>query len=196
MDSSAQISQPLLASILPNLLADSSLTLGYSLDDPEFYNSYISSVYNTYYYIVGIVVTCVLFFNFLMKALCTVTHSNNHGYIMGHIFALKTVSISLYPTYGEYINYSYGYMTADLPYINKWVGELLSDSSDDTPLGYLLFYTNMSMFSMFLLALFVYLMAVGINYLCFNEGGSSKFKLEKNSQYLKRKEYSRFKAVN
>jgi hypothetical protein len=134
------VSQSLLSTVLPNLLTDSDLTVGYNLDDPEFYNSYMSSVYNTYYYVFGMVVTCILFFNFMMKALCTVTHSSNHGYIMGHIFAIKTVSISLYPTFGEYINYAYGYMTADLPWLNSWLGKLLSDGSDYSPLGYRLYY--------------------------------------------------------
>lgn len=46
------------------------------------------------------IVTIVLFLNFFIKALCTVTHSSNHGYIMGHIFAIKTLSIALYPTFG------------------------------------------------------------------------------------------------
>lgn len=72
--------------------------------------------------------------------MCTVTHSNNHGNIFGHIFALKSISISLYPTYGEYINFSYGFMTADFPWFNSWFGYALSDAADYTPNGYLLFY--------------------------------------------------------
>jgi hypothetical protein len=34
MDSTAEVSQSLLSTILPNLLTDSDLTLGYSLDNP------------------------------------------------------------------------------------------------------------------------------------------------------------------
>lgn len=176
MNTSAQVSQSLLSSVLPNLLTDSDLSLGYSLDDPEFYSSYMNEVYNTYYYVFGIVLTCLLFCNFLMKALCTVVHSSNHGYIMGHIFALKTVSISLYPTYGEYINYCFGYMTADFPWLNAWIGRELSDTSDYAPLGYRVFYESMGIFSMYALPLAVFLVSLGLVYIGFHEK-SNQFKL-------------------
>lgn len=41
---------------------------------------------------------------------------------MGHVFALKVVSIVLYPTFAEYINYCYGFMTADMPWLNAFIG--------------------------------------------------------------------------
>jgi hypothetical protein len=68
-------------------------------------------------------------------------------------------------------------MTADLPWINTWISKLLSDGSDNTPLGYLLYYSNMSIFSMFLLPLVIFLVALGLNYLFFNESGSKQFRL-------------------
>ena len=168
MNSSIEVSQSLMSAMLPNLLISSALTMGYNLDDPQFYNSYINSVYNTHYYIIGMAVTCLLFLNYLIKALCTVPHSNNHGSIVGHVFALKAVSISLYPTFGEYINYGYGFMTADFPWLNSWLGYVLSNDSDDTPLGYLLYYSNISLFSTYTLALVVYLIALGLAFMAFH----------------------------
>ena len=129
----------------------------------------MNSVYNTYYYVVGISVTCLLLLNFLMKAMCTVVHSNNHGNIFGHIFALKAISISLYPTFGEYINFCYGFMTADFPWLNSWFGYELSDGSDYTPPGFLLFYQNMSIFSTYLLPLIIYLFLLSAIYLLFKK---------------------------
>jgi len=45
---------------------------------------------------------------------------------------------------------------ADLPWLNEWFGYYLSDPSDITPLGYSIYYSNMSIFSMYLLPLIVF----------------------------------------
>lgn len=156
LDSSFEISQPILAQLLPNLLNDQAMILGYSLNNPEFYASLVFAVYNTYYYTIGLALTCILFLNYLMKALCTVPHSNDHGYMIGHLFAMKVIAISIYPTFGEYINYCYGFMMADMPWLNEWFGYHLSDPSDITPLGYSIYYSNMSVFSMYFLPLMVF----------------------------------------
>lgn len=127
-------------------------------------------------------VTIILFLNFLIKALCTVTHSSTHGHIMGHIFAIKSISIALYPTFGEYVNYCYGFMTADLPWLNAWLGKMLSDSADYSPLGFRLYYENMTIYSTYWLAVVVFLLGLALNYLFFHKSEASKFKLERDTQ--------------
>lgn len=87
---------------------------------------------------------------------------------MGHIFAIKSLSIALYPTFGEYVNYCYGFMTADLPWLNAWLGNMLSDSADYSPMGYELYYENMTIYSTYWLALAVFLLGLALNYLFFH----------------------------
>jgi hypothetical protein len=137
----------------------------------------------------------LLLLNYLIKALCTVRHSNNHGNILGHIFALKTISISLYPTFGEYINFSFGFMMADLPWLNSWFGYMLSDDSDQTPPGFLLYFSNMSLYSTYLLPLVVLLCALGLAYMILKDNSPRKFQLEKKTQSANRSERDRFTAI-
>ena len=59
-----------------------------------------------------------LFVKYLVKSLLTVPTSHNLGQIIPHILALKTGALILYPTYGEYVDFCSGFMTADLPWAN------------------------------------------------------------------------------
>ena len=141
------------------------------------------------------VITCVLFLNFFIKATCTVPHSNSHGDIMGHIFAIKTISIALYPTYGEYINFCFGFMTADLPWINTWMGNMLSDASDYSPHGYLLYYVSMGIFSTYALPLLVVSLILLMVYLMLKDKAVNQFKLDRKEDRTSRPTNYRLQAM-
>ena len=72
-------------------------------------------------------------------------------------------------TYMEYMDYCFGFLTADLPWLNTFTS-FLSSSSDLSPNSYLLFYSNMTLASTFLSAfglislLAIILLAIG--YIC------------------------------
>lgn len=68
-------------------------------------------------------------------------------------------------------------MTADLPWLNYYISKYLSDSSDSTPSGFLLYYSNMTIFSMYLLPLVVFLLVLACFYFFMGKSDSSDFKL-------------------
>ena len=61
----------------------------------------------------------------------------------------------VYPSYSQLISYCSGFMIADLPWLNKTFGTILSRESDTSPDPYRLFYTSMSIASTFLLPLMI-----------------------------------------
>jgi hypothetical protein len=104
------------------------------LSSPEFYQSYIAvTTVDFPFFIIGAVITGILFFKYLLKALATVPKSPNIGNIIPHILAFKVGALLLYPTYIEYINYCTGFMYADFPWLNKFFGSNLSDGRDYSP---------------------------------------------------------------
>jgi hypothetical protein len=54
--------------------------------------------------------------------------------------------------YMEYIDYCYGFLSADLPWLNTFTS-FMSSNSDLSPNSYLLFYSNMTLASTYLSAL-------------------------------------------
>ena len=84
---------------------------------------------------------------------------------------MKCAALILYPTYSEFINFCYGFMSADFPWLNAYIAQYLVDISDDTPNPYLLFYLNMNIASTYLIALIVigflwftsFLLSIGIS---------------------------------
>lgn len=123
-------SDELRQTLMPNISLQGPVSVDYSLGEPEFYTSVITVGSESYLFIIGIIVTLFLFIKYLVKALKTVPYSPNIGNIIGHVFALKTGGMILYPTYAEYIDFCYGFTTADLPWLNKTFGELFGDISD------------------------------------------------------------------
>lgn len=104
--------------VLPKYTHSGDLRLDYSLDKPEFVATVVKSVNNYWYHLFGVIVVCVLFLSYLMKASCTVPTSEDQGQIIPHILALKAGVLILYPTYIEYYDYCSGYMVGDLPWAN------------------------------------------------------------------------------
>ena len=100
---------------MPKLSQFGDLYLTYPYSDPEFYQSYIRNL-NFNYHIFGLVITVVLLLGYCIKICCFMTRTDDRGSIIPHIFSLKCGALALYPTYAEYVNYCYGFMTADLPW--------------------------------------------------------------------------------
>ena len=90
---------------------------------------------------------------YFLKTCCVMPHSKNRGQIIGHVFALKCGALGLYPSYGEFVSYCYGFMMADLPWFNQQLGEAMGRRDDLLPYPHAMYYTNLSITSTFFLAM-------------------------------------------
>jgi len=75
------------------------------------------------------------------------------GELLAHILLLKSPVLMLYPTYAELVDYCGGFMLADLPWLNNYFASILSEPRDISPKPYLMFFTSLSISSMYLLPL-------------------------------------------
>lgn len=107
----------------------------------------------------------MLFLAYIIKAIATATESDDKGEIIPHIFAIKCAALTLYPTGGEFINFCYGFMMADLPWLNQIIGDSISEPSDFTYPPYRLYYVNMNFASTYLFAFTLYAFAWFISFL-------------------------------
>jgi hypothetical protein len=87
---------------------------------------------------------------YFIKGVVLLPQDFDKGELVSHILLLKTPVLAVFPCYAELINYCSGFMLADLPWLNSFFGELLSDPRDSTPSPYLLFYTSLSIASTYL----------------------------------------------
>ena len=157
--------QSTLSSVLPDYSATSDLTISYSLNKPEFVASVVKGINNYVYHLFGILIICVLFIGYLIKATCTVPKSPDLGQVTPHILAMKCGALILFPTYVEYFDYCSGFMNADFPWANAAVGAALGNESDSQPFAYAVFFTNMNFASMYLIAFSVILLMVLVVFL-------------------------------
>lgn len=118
--------------IMPKLAHLGDLYLDYPYSDPEFYESYLRNR-PYYYFIFGLAITLVLLIGYTVKLCCLSPRSRDRGSIIPHIFALRCGALALYPTYAEYVNFCYGFMTADLPWLNSYFGSKLANANDVIP---------------------------------------------------------------
>ena len=103
---------------MPWAIHGGDLFLKNNINDPTFYASVIKDQ-NFGYYIFGTAVTILMLVIYFVKATVTVPSSLDKGNLIPHILALKCPALILYPMSAEYINFCYGFMTADLPWINS-----------------------------------------------------------------------------
>ena len=94
----------------------------------------------------------LMFIKYSVKALKTVPESLNPGNIIPHILAFKVGALLLFPTYLEYVQFCSGFMYADFPWLNSYFGDIFGSYTDATPLPFLVFYVNMNLGSMYMLA--------------------------------------------
>ena len=158
---SIELSEPLTRELMPDYNHVGPLAIDYSLDDAEFYTSYLKVAQESLLWIIGMVITVLLLVKYTIKACWTVPNSMNLGHIIPHIFALKAGALILYPTYREYINYCTGFMTADLPWLNDIFGGVFGNDADETPSPYKVFYVNLNIGSTYFLA-FLTILVVGL----------------------------------
>lgn len=140
--------------MLPSLEHVGDLYLDYPLDDPSFYRSYVEQRHYKHY-VFGLLVTLALFAAYLVKVCCLMPATKNRGQIAAHIFALKCGGLALYPTYGEFLSYCYGFMAADFPWLNSQFERVAGRQYDLIPKPHAMYYANLSLFSTYSLALIV-----------------------------------------
>jgi len=75
----------------------------------------------------------------------------NNGYLIAHVLYMKCPALAIYPAYAELINYCYGFMMADLPWLNYYFASELSVPTEIIPSPYRIFYVSMSLASTYLL---------------------------------------------
>ncbi len=147
MVSSFSLPQSVLGSILPSILTSSDLVLTYDLNDSEFYASFVEASFSLNFYLFGLIVTILLFLYGFCRATCLSLYGRNME-IAGHIFSVKTLSMVVYPTYAEYVNFCLGFMTSDLPWLNSKLPSSFFSISDLKPMGFSFYFFNMNLAAM------------------------------------------------
>ena len=109
--------------------------------------------YNFHYF--GELLCIYLFIFYFFKAVVIHPNGRDKGQLIAHLLLLKTPALAVYPSYAELADYCSGFMAADLPWLNSYLSDLLSDPRDVSPAPFFLFYTSLSLASTFLLALAV-----------------------------------------
>ena len=86
-----------------------------------------------FYYVIGISLLLILLVEYMIKLGCCVSDSSasasDKGNIIPHIMAYKCGSLAIYPAFPEYVNYCYGFALADLPWLNEYFSDVLSNAS-------------------------------------------------------------------
>lgn len=117
-----KMDQNIYQQILPDLDYSGAMTVGYSLNNPEFTNSYMQAeAGNGYlaYEVIGIVFIVLFLINYIVKFLCTLPQSRNRNTLLPHIVALKACCLIVYPSHFEYISFCKGFMIVDIYWLNS-----------------------------------------------------------------------------
>jgi hypothetical protein len=129
-------------SILPSSDHTGSLSLTNPATNPSFIRSlYTQLPYNYHYF--GLVVTLLMLVIYFIKAAVSVPQSDDQGELISHVFLLRCGGIIFSKVYMEYIDYCYGFLSPDLPWLNL-ITSSIAASPDLSPNSYLLFYANMA----------------------------------------------------
>lgn len=81
--------------------------------------------------------------------------------------ALKAMPLVVYPTFAEYVNFSLGFLAADLPWLSKVLPDSFFNTLDFMPMGYLFYFKNMNFAAMQIISsgVFVFLLIAGYFFL-------------------------------
>jgi hypothetical protein len=74
------------------------------------------------------------------------------GEIIPHILLMKVPAMVIYPSFGGFINYCYGFSLIDIPFLNSFFSLALTNQSDQSPPSFKMFYNNLNIASTYLLA--------------------------------------------
>lgn len=179
---SLSLPKSVINNVLPSILISTDLSMSNSLDDSTFYISYVKSSYSLHYYLFGVITISTLFFYGLIRVACLGMYSRNIE-LVGHLLALKTVSLVVYPTYAEYVNFCLGFMVVDLPWLNYYLPDSFANGFDTMPMGYLFFFRNMNMASMHFFTCIIFLTLLIIGYCCLSDKEDEEVS-EENSQRI------------
>jgi uncharacterized membrane protein len=108
------------------------------------------------------------------------------------MLALKTLSLVVFPTYAEYVNFCLGFMVVDLPWLNNLLPSLMTNEFDTTPTGYLFYFTNMNFAAMHFFTFLIFLGLLIISYFLLVDTKASEIKIDEKSKAVVN---VRFKAV-
>ena len=100
--------------------------------------------------------------------------------IAGHVLALKTMSIAVYPTYAEYVNFCLGFMIVDLPWLNNILPEVFASPFDNAPTGYFFYFTNMNFAAMHFFTFLLFVILFVAAFFCFSQHQDNKDSSEGN----------------
>jgi hypothetical protein len=109
------------------------------------------------YYLFGLIVTVFLLVSHLIKSTISGISSDDKGEIIAHILSIKFVGLAVFPAFAEYLNFIYGFMIADLPWLNEQLASLFCTLSDTMPKPFAIYYKSMNIAGTFLLALLLIL---------------------------------------
>ena len=121
-----------------------------------------------YYHYFGYAVCLYMFVFYFAKSTIIYPEGRDKGQIIAHILFVKTPVFMVYPSYAEMMSYCYGFMAADIPWLNSYFSAHLSEIRDSSPDPYKLYYISLSIASTYLMALVVLIilaLVIGIIYL-------------------------------
>jgi hypothetical protein len=110
-------------------------------------------------------------------------HLDRHGEIVGHILALKTIPLIIYPTYAEYLDFSMGFMTPDLPWLSYYLPKIMTNPFDLSPSGFNLFFINMNFASTQLITSLIFLFILLLCYLGLSDPSEKQINLNHKQNY-------------
>jgi hypothetical protein len=123
-----QMSSNAVKAVLPDLNHVGDLTLDYSLNQPEFYASFLANYPGSskYYVIFGYLISLLLIINFAIKTYYakSIDHHNS-GEMISHFMAFKTIGLILYPIPFQMFFFCYGFTLIDIPWANSMIGPAL-----------------------------------------------------------------------
>ena len=168
MQASISLPKSVINNVLPSVLLSSDLSMSNSLDDSTFYVSFVNQSFSLYFFIFGTSIIGLLFIYGFMRACCLGMYSRNVE-LVGHCLALKTVSLVVYPTYAEHVNFCLGFMVVDLPWLNKLLPEVFANTFDTAPTGYLFYFVNMNLAAMHFFTVILFLTLLITAYCCLSD---------------------------
>jgi len=69
---------------------------------------------------------------------------------------MKVPAMVIYPSFGAYINYCYGFSLIDLPIFDNYFSSVLTNTADQTPASFQMFYNNINFASSYLLPFLIF----------------------------------------